>query len=157
MPAIFAGVIGSIASCGLKVLPRSSKICVSLFFGRIHVQEHRLGHQTCFTQAYLDLVDRLTVIGTHVFVILAVRRGYLGHGVRLRGNTASLDFCNHSLVLSYLADSITITAWIAYARKRDRLAGVLTTFTFLPVLVLILIIILANFFYWFRLSYTGLF
>ena len=51
----------------------------------------------------------------------------------------------------------TITAWIAYARKRDRLAGVLTTFTFLPVLVLILIIILANFFYWFRLSNTGLF
>ena len=41
----------------------------------------------------------------------------------------------------------TIAAWIAYARKRDRLAGVLTTLTFLPVLVLILIIVLSSFFY----------
>lgn len=35
-----------------------------------------------------------------------------------------------------------IAAWIAYARKRDRLAGVLTTFTFLPVLVLLTILAL---------------
>ena len=39
-----------------------------------------------------------------------------------------------------------IAAWIAYARKKDRLAGVLTTLTFLPILVLILIIVGANFF-----------
>jgi len=39
-----------------------------------------------------------------------------------------------------------IAAWIAYARKKDKLAGVLTTLTFLPVLVLILIIVGANFF-----------
>lgn len=41
----------------------------------------------------------------------------------------------------------TIAAWIAYARKKDRLAGILTTFTFLPVLVLILILVLSGFFY----------
>ena len=51
----------------------------------------------------------------------------------------------------------TIAAWIAYARKKDRWAAVLTTLTFLPVLVLILVIVLANFFYWFRLSNSGLF
>jgi hypothetical protein len=39
-----------------------------------------------------------------------------------------------------------IAAWIAYARKKDKLAGVLTTFTFLPILVLMLIIVGANFF-----------
>ena len=39
-----------------------------------------------------------------------------------------------------------IAAWIAYARKKDKLAGMLTTLTFLPVLVLILIIVGANFF-----------
>lgn len=39
-----------------------------------------------------------------------------------------------------------IAAWIAYARKKDKLAGVLTTLTFLPILVLILIIAGANFF-----------
>ena len=39
-----------------------------------------------------------------------------------------------------------IVAWIAYARKRDKLAGVLTTLTFLPILVLMLIIVGANFF-----------
>lgn len=39
----------------------------------------------------------------------------------------------------------SIAAWIAYARKKDRLAGVLTTFTFLPVLVLIAVIVIGNF------------
>jgi hypothetical protein len=38
-------------------------------------------------------------------------------------------------------------AWIAYARKKDRLAGILTTFTFLPVLVLILILAWSSFSY----------
>ena len=37
-----------------------------------------------------------------------------------------------------------IAAWIAYWRKRDRLAGILTTLTFLPILVLLLLIIGAN-------------
>lgn len=45
----------------------------------------------------------------------------------------------------------TIAAWIAYARKKDRLAAILTTLTFLPVLVLILIIVLSSFFYSARL------
>ncbi|HUE97866.1 MAG TPA: hypothetical protein VMN99_01355 [Anaerolineales bacterium] len=38
-----------------------------------------------------------------------------------------------------------IAAWIAYARKKDRLAAVLTTFTFLPVLVLILLLASSSF------------
>ncbi|MEO5887583.1 MAG: hypothetical protein ABIQ77_07965 [Anaerolineales bacterium] len=42
--------------------------------------------------------------------------------------------------------AFAIAAWIAYARKRDKLAGVLTTFTFLPILVLIIIMAGANFF-----------
>jgi len=45
----------------------------------------------------------------------------------------------------------TIAAWIAYARKKDRLAAVLTTLTFLPVLVLILVIVFSSFFYSFML------
>jgi hypothetical protein len=40
-----------------------------------------------------------------------------------------------------------IAAWVAYARKRDRLAGVLTTFTFLPVLVLLVILASSSFLY----------
>ena len=43
----------------------------------------------------------------------------------------------------------TIAAWIAYARKKDRLAGVFTTLTFLPMLVLLLIIVLSSFYYTF--------
>ena len=43
----------------------------------------------------------------------------------------------------------TIAAWISYARKKDKLAGVLTTLTFLPVLVLILFIVLSSFYYTF--------
>ena len=39
-----------------------------------------------------------------------------------------------------------VAAWLAYARKKDKLAGVLTTLTFLPILVLIIIIVSANFF-----------
>ena len=38
-----------------------------------------------------------------------------------------------------------IAAWIAYARGKDRLAGVLTTLTFLPILVLIIILALSSF------------
>jgi glucan phosphoethanolaminetransferase (alkaline phosphatase superfamily) len=44
-----------------------------------------------------------------------------------------------------------IAAWIAYARKKDRMAGVLTTLTFLPVLLLIIVIVLSNFFFSFGL------
>jgi hypothetical protein len=40
-----------------------------------------------------------------------------------------------------------IAAWIAYARKKDRWAGVLTTLTFLPVLVLIVVLALSSFLY----------
>lgn len=39
-----------------------------------------------------------------------------------------------------------IASWIAYARKRDMLAGMLTTFTFLPVLILLLVIMVGNLF-----------
>lgn len=44
-----------------------------------------------------------------------------------------------------------IAAWIAYARKKDRLAGILTTLTFLPMLLLFLVMILGNL--WFTLQY----
>ena len=40
-----------------------------------------------------------------------------------------------------------ISSWVAYWRKRDTLAGILTTLTFLPILVLLLILIGANSFY----------
>jgi hypothetical protein len=40
-----------------------------------------------------------------------------------------------------------IAAWVAYASRRDRLAGILTTLTFLPVLILLIIIVLSNFFF----------
>jgi len=43
----------------------------------------------------------------------------------------------------------TIAAWIAYARKKDKLAGILTTLTFLPMLVLVLIIVFSSFYYTF--------
>jgi hypothetical protein len=43
--------------------------------------------------------------------------------------------------------AFAIAAWIAYARKKDRQAGILTTFTFLPVLALILILVGSSFFY----------
>ena len=41
---------------------------------------------------------------------------------------------------------LAVAAWIAYARKKDRLAAVLTTLTFLPVLVLLLVIIFSSFY-----------
>ena len=43
--------------------------------------------------------------------------------------------------------AFAIAAWIAYARKKDRLAGVLTAFTVLPVLVLIIILAASSFLY----------
>ena len=49
----------------------------------------------------------------------------------------------------------TIAAWIAYARKKDRLAAVLTTLTFLPVLVLILVTVFSSFFYCLSQNHPG--
>jgi hypothetical protein len=43
-----------------------------------------------------------------------------------------------------------IASWIAYARHKDRLAAVLTTLTFLPVLLLILITVVGNFLFFLR-------
>jgi len=43
----------------------------------------------------------------------------------------------------------TIASWIAYARKKDKLAGILTTLTFLPMLMLLLIIVFSSFYYTF--------
>lgn len=40
-----------------------------------------------------------------------------------------------------------IASWIAYAHRKDKLAGILTTFTFLPVLLLLIFIVLSNFIY----------
>jgi len=40
-----------------------------------------------------------------------------------------------------------IASWIAYARKRDKLAAILTSLTFLAVLLLIIFIVLSNFFF----------
>lgn len=37
-----------------------------------------------------------------------------------------------------------IASWISYARKKDKAAGILTTFTFLPVLVLFIVIFVGN-------------
>jgi hypothetical protein len=38
-----------------------------------------------------------------------------------------------------------IASWVAYAGRKDKLAAVLTTLTFLPVLVLIIFIVLSDF------------
>ena len=45
-----------------------------------------------------------------------------------------------------------IASWIAYARKKDRLAGVLTTLTFLPVLLLFLIMVFGNLWFMYQLQ-----
>ena len=48
--------------------------------------------------------------------------------------------------------AFAIASWIAYARHRDRLAAVLTTLTFLPMLLLVLVIVVGNFLFFLRYS-----
>ena len=74
--------------------------------------------------------------GTRIPGVLVARGGSLCHGVR-RGAFVIA-------VWSYpiWRPGFAIAAWIAYARRRDRLSGVLT---FLPVLVLIVILALSSF------------
>jgi len=43
--------------------------------------------------------------------------------------------------------TFAIAAWVAYARKKDKLAGFLSALTFLPVMVLIIFIVISNFFF----------
>ena len=50
--------------------------------------------------------------------------------------------------------AFAIASWIAYAWHKDRLAAVLTTLTFLPVLLLLLVIVVANFLFFLRYSPT---
>jgi len=45
-----------------------------------------------------------------------------------------------------------IASWIAYARKKDRLAGVLTTLTFLPVLLLFVVMLVGNLWFMYQLQ-----
>ena len=45
-----------------------------------------------------------------------------------------------------------IASWIAYARKKDRLAGVLTTLTFLPILLLLAVMLLGNLWFMYQLQ-----
>jgi len=44
-----------------------------------------------------------------------------------------------------------IASWIAYAFRKDKLAGFLTTLTFLPVLILILIMIIGNLYFFLKM------
>jgi hypothetical protein len=48
--------------------------------------------------------------------------------------------------------AFAILSWIAYALRKDRLAAVLTTLTFLPVLLLILVMVAGNFLFFLRYS-----
>ena len=50
--------------------------------------------------------------------------------------------------------AFAIVSWIAYARHKDRLAAVLTTLTFLPILLLILVIVVGNSLFFLRYSPT---
>lgn len=45
-----------------------------------------------------------------------------------------------------------IASWIAYARKKDRLAGVLTTLTFLPILLLLVVMVVGNLWFMYQLQ-----
>ncbi len=45
-----------------------------------------------------------------------------------------------------------IASWVAYARKKDRLAGFLTTLTFLPVLLLIIVMVVGNLWFMYHLQ-----
>ena len=41
--------------------------------------------------------------------------------------------------------AFAIASWIAYAMHKDKLAAVLTTLTFLPILLLLLFLVVSNF------------
>ena len=53
--------------------------------------------------------------------------------------------------------AFTIAAWVAYARKKDKLAGVLTTLTFLPMLLLFLVMVLGNLWFMYQWQTNPLF
>ena len=46
--------------------------------------------------------------------------------------------------------AFAIASWIAYARQKDRLAAILTTLTFLPILLLFLIMVVGNLLFFLR-------
>ena len=48
--------------------------------------------------------------------------------------------------------AFAIASWIAYARRKDRLAAVLTTLTFLPILLLLVVMVVGNLLFFLQYS-----
>jgi hypothetical protein len=109
------------------------------------------GCETHFTPAHSYLVDRFAIIGIRLTIFWLFAAGIsvmaFDSGVTREAWTFVIVVWSYPIWPIVFASA----AWIAYARKKDRLAGILTTRTFLPVLVLLLIIVLSNVLYSFRL------
>lgn len=112
-------------------------------------REKCFGNKTRFkvTQTNFDLVDRFTSTGAVIINFWLVIAGLSVLAFDSGVTTAAWTFV--IAVWSYPIWPILFTsaAWIAYSRRKDRLAGVLTTLTFLPVLVLIILLASSSFFY----------
>jgi hypothetical protein len=118
---------------------------------KIRLQEHHCGSvrktRLAVTQAHPDLVDSLAVISFGIVVFWLVMAGLSVMAFDSGVSTEAWTFVIAVWSYPIWPLGFAVTAWIAYARKRDRLAGVLTTLTFLPVLVLLIIIVSSSFFY----------
>lgn len=120
-----------------------------LSFGRIHLRSNPLETKPASRRPILIwlIISQLLALASLIFWLFAA-------GISVMAFDSGVTAEAWTFVIAVWSYPIwpiifTIAAWIAYARKKDRLAGVLTTLTFLPVLVLILIIAVSSFYYTF--------
>lgn len=145
------GTKGSIAKCGLKSYGPWSKIFGTLPLGEFNDGSIDLEPKPVSRRPVLIwlITSQLLALASLIFWLFAA-------GISVMAFDSGVTTEAWTFVIAVWSYPIwpilfTIAAWIAYARKKDRLAAVLTTLTFLPVLVLILFIVLSSFLYSFRL------
>jgi hypothetical protein len=141
-------VISSIAKCGLKSYECWSKIFATLplggefIYGSIALETKPASRRPLLIWL---ITSQLLALASLLFWLFAAGISVMAFD---SGSTPEA-WAFVIAVWSYPIWPIifTIAAWIAYARKKDKLAAVLTALTFLPVLVLILFIVSSSFLY----------
>ena len=139
----FKSLFSKVSARAVAVLPAYARGL--LYIGRTHLRRIALETKPASRKPIL-----IWLIASQLLALLSLVFWMFAAGISVMAFDSGVTQEAWDVVIAVWAYPIwpilfTIAAWIAYARKKDKVATVLTTLTFLPVLVLILIIVLSGF------------
>ncbi len=143
LPATSGGSNYRTAKYGLEPNICWSKIYIALRFGKFHRSI------TLETKPASRTPLLIWLIASQLLALLSLVFWLFVAGLSAMAPASGMSQAARNVALLVWAYPIwpiafTVAAWIAYTRKKDKLAAVLTTLTFLPVLILILMIVLSG-------------